>query len=332
MFRIWFERDMPEYVWPLIDGRAEPIGPGTATPHDLLEAIGPADAVIASSLITYDASVLERAPRLQVIARTGIGYDKVDIAAATERGVAVCNAPDAPTTSTAEHTMALLLSVAKRIPAAQAALREGGRDFFASHHGIEIAGLRLGLVGMGRIGSAVAEMATGFGMSVIAYDPFVDASTLADQGVRAADSLDEVLAEADVVSLHIPLTEETLHLLDAARIERMKRGSILINTARGGLVDHQALLAALDRRDLAGAGLDTTEPEPLPPDHPLLHRDDVVITPHIAAATGAAKARLYESAVAQALQVLSGERPRHLVNRDVWPVRRRDPDTKETAT
>jgi len=332
MFRIWFERDMPEYVWPLIDGLAESIGPGTATPHDLLEAIGPADAVIASSLITYDASVMDRAPRLRVIARTGIGYDKVDIAAATERGIAVCNAPDAPTTSTAEHTMALLLSVAKRVPTAQAALQKGGRDFFAAHHGIEIAGLRLGLVGVGRIGRAVAEMATGFGMPVIAYDPFVDASILADRGINAAGSLDELLAVADVVSLHIPLTEETLHLLDAERMGRMKRGSILINTARGGLVDHHALLAALDRRELAGAGLDTTEPEPLPPDHPLLGRDDVVVTPHIAAATGAAKARLYESAVAQALQVLGGERPRHLVNRDVWPVRRRDPDTKETTT
>lgn len=332
MFRIWFERDMPDYVWPHIEGRAEPLGPGTATPRDLLEAIGPADAAIASSLITYDASVLERAPRLRVIARTGIGYDKVDIGAATERGIAVCNAPDAPTISTAEHTMALLLSVAKRIPTAQSALREGGRDFFASHHGIEIAGLRLGLVGMGRIGSAVAGMATGFGMPVIVYDPFVDASTLAAQGIRAADSLDEVLAEADVVSLHIPLTEVTRHLIDAERIGRMKRGSILINTARGGLVDHDALLRALDRHELAGAGLDATEPEPLHPDHPLLHRQGVVVTPHIAAATGAAKERLYESAVTQALQVLGGEMPQHLVNRDVWPVRRRNPDTKETAT
>jgi D-3-phosphoglycerate dehydrogenase / 2-oxoglutarate reductase len=332
MFRIWFERDMPEYVWPLIEGRAEPIGPGTATPHDLLEAIGPADAVIASSLITYDASVMDRAPRLQVIARTGIGYDKVDVAAATERGVAVCNAPDAPTTSTAEHAMALLLSVAKRIPTAQAALREGGRDFFASHQGIELTGLRLGLVGMGRIGTAVATMAAAFAMPVIAYDPFVDDSTLADQGIRPAGSLEAVLAEADVVSLHVPLTDDTRHLLDAERIAQMKRGSILINTARGGLVDHDALLAALDRRELGGAGLDTTEPEPLPPDHPLLHRQGVVVTPHIAAATGAAKVRLYESAVTQALQVLSGDEPQHLVNRDVWPVRRRFPDTKETAT
>lgn len=332
MFRIWFERDMPEYVWPLIEGRAEPIGPGTATPHDMLEALAPADAVVASSLITYDASVMDRAPRLRVIARTGIGFDKVDTAAATERGIAVCNAPDGPTISTAEHTMALLFSVAKRIPEAQSALRHGGRDFFASHEGIEIAGLRLGLVGMGRIGRAVARMAAGFDMPVVAYDPFVDATTLTDRDIESTDSLDELLESAHVVSLHLPLTDDTRHLLSAERIGRMQRGSILINTARGGLVDHEALLTALERGYLAGAGLDATDPEPLPPDHPLLHRDDVVVTPHVAAATGAAKARLYESAVTQALEVLGGEMPQHLVNPAVWPLRRRDPHTKETAT
>ncbi len=332
MFRIWFEREAPDYVWDMIDGRAEPLGPGTATPHDLLENVGPAEAVIASSLIAYDGSAMDRAPRLRVIARTGIGYDKIDVDAATERGVAVCNTPDAPTISTAEHTVALLLAVAKRIPNSQAALREGGRDFFATHEGLELAGRRLGLVGMGRIGGAVARMATGLGMTVVIHDPFVDPVSLSKSGVRPLDSLEQLLAEADVVSLHAPLTNETIRLIDAERIGQMKRGSILINTARGGLVDHVALLDALERRHLFGAGLDATDPEPLPRDHPLLHRHDVVVTPHIAAATGAAKARLYESAVTQALQVLRGEFPQHLVNPEVWPVRRQDPNTKEMAT
>jgi D-3-phosphoglycerate dehydrogenase len=324
MFRIWFERDMPDHLSTTLAGLAEPLGPGTATPHDLLSAVGPADAIIASSLITYDGPVMDRAPNLRVIARTGIGYDKVDVVAATDRGVAVCNAPDAPTTSTAEHTITLILSVAKRVAGAQAALRGGGRDFFASHRGLELAGRCLGLVGMGRIGSAVAKIAGGLGMRVVAYDPFVDASTLAGSGIQMVDSLAQLLAEGDVVSLHVPLTDETRRLIDAETIRQMKPNSILVNTARGGLVDHNALLGALEQGKLFGAGLDVTDPEPLPPDHPLLRRQDVVVTPHIAAATEAGKARLYESAVSQALQVLRGERPLHLVNLDVWPVRRPD--------
>ena len=332
MFRIWFERDVPDHVRNIIDGLAEPLGPGTAPPHDLLENIGPAEAVIASSLTIYDGSVMDRAPRLRVIARTGIGCEKIDLDAATERGIAVCNTPDAPTISTAEHTIALLLAVAKDVPAAQAAVREGGRDFFAMHQGLELAGRRLGLVGMGRIGGAVARMAIGLGMTVVVYDPFVDPVALSGSGARLLDSLEQLLAEADIVSLHAPLTNETIRLIDAARIGQMKPGSILINAARGGLVDHVALLDALERGHLFGAGLDATDPEPLPRDHPLLHRHDVVVTPHVAAATGAAKARLYESAVTQALQVLRGEFPQHLVNPEVWPARRQDPNTKEMAT
>ncbi len=332
VFRIWFEREMPNYVWDIIDGLAEPLGPGTATPHDFLENAGPAEAIIASSLNAYDGSAMDRTPRLRVIARTGIGHDTIDLDAATERGIAICNTPDAPTISTAEHTVALLLAVAKRIPSSQAALREGGRDFFATHQGLELAGRQIGLVGMGRIGSGVARITAGFGMAVAVHDPFVDPASLSKSGVRPLDSLEQLLAESDVVSLHAPLTSDTIHLIDAERIGQMKRGSILINTARGGLVDHFALLEALERRHLFGAGLDVTDPEPLPQNHPLLHRHDVVVTPHIAAATGAAKARLYESAVTQALQVLRGEFPPHLVNPEVGPARRPDPDTKEMAT
>jgi D-3-phosphoglycerate dehydrogenase len=329
MFRIWFERDMPDHLAATLAGLAEPLGPGTGTPDDLLSSVGTADAIIASSLIVYDGPAMDRAPRLRVIARTGIGYDKVDLRAATERGVAVCNAPDAPTISTAEHTIALMLAVAKRVTGAQAALRGGGRDFFASHRGVELTGRHLGLIGVGRIGRAVARMAAGLGMGVIAHDPFVDASTVAASDIRLVESLEQLLAEADVVALHLPLTSETFHLMDGQRIGQMKLDSILINTARGGLIDHPALLDALERGRLFGAGLDVTDPEPLPPDHPLLHRHDVIVTPHVAAATEAGKARLYESAITQAIQVLRGERPPHLVNPDVWPVRRPDPSPEE---
>jgi len=332
MYRIWFERDMPHYLSPILEGVATPIGPGTATPGDLLSSIGPAEAVIASSLVTYDASAMGRAPLLRVIARTGIGVDKVDLEAATERGIAVCNAPEGPTISTAEHAITLMLTLAKQVPEAQAALRGGGRDFFASHTGEELSGRTLGLAGIGRIGTRVARIAAGFDMNVIAFDPFVDDATATAAGIELVETLDELVSQADVVSLHLPLTAATRHLIDGERLGLMKPGSILINTARGGLVDHDALLGALELGHLSGAGLDVTDPEPLPPDHPLLHRDDVVVTPHVAAATAAGKARLYESAVTQALQVLRGECPNHLVNPNVWPVRRRDPNTKETQS
>ena len=329
MFRIWFERDMPDHVAAAIAGLATPIGPGTATPADLLSSIGEADAIIASSLVDYDGPAMDRAPLLRVIARTGIGVEKIDLGAATERGVAVCNTPDGPTISTAEHTITLLLSVAKRIAAAQDALRSGGRDFFGSHEGREVSDKVLGLVGVGRIGTNVARIARGLSMTVIAYDPYVEATAMSDAGIRTVGTLDQLLAEADVVSLHLPLTSETEHLMNAERITLMTPGAILVNTARGGLVDHDALLVALDNGRLFGAGLDVTDPEPLSPDHPLLHRDNVVVTPHVAAATAAGKARLYESAVTQALQVLQGEYPKHLVNPEVWPVRRQGSFTKE---
>jgi D-3-phosphoglycerate dehydrogenase len=329
MYRIWFERDMPHYLSPMLDGVATPIGPGTATPDDLLSAIAPAEAAIASSLATYDGRAMDRAPLLRVIARTGIGVDKVDLDAATERGIAVCNTPDAPTISTAEHAITLMLAVAKQVPAAQQTLRSGGRDFFASHTGRELSGQTLGLAGIGRIGTRVAHLAAGFDMRVIAYDPFVDERTAAATGIELVGSLNELLTRADIVSLHLPLTNGTRHLINGEQLGLMKPGSILINTARGALVDHDALLGALELGHLSGAGLDVTDPEPLPPDHPLLQRDDVVVTPHVAAATTAGKARLYESAVTQALQVLRGDYPNHLVNTKVWPVRRRDPNTKE---
>jgi phosphoglycerate dehydrogenase-like enzyme len=208
-------------------------------------------------------------------------------------------------------------------------LRNGGRDFFGSHDGREVSGKVLGLVGVGRIGTKVARMARGLSMTVITYDPFVDATDVAQAEIQMVGSLDQLLAEADVVSLHLPLTSETQHLMNDEHIAQMKQGAILVNTARGGLVDHDALLASLESGRLFGAGLDVTDPEPLPPDHPLLHRDDAVVTPHVAAATAAGKARLYESAITQALQVLHGEHPHHLVNPDVWPVRRQLSSTEE---
>lgn len=281
-----------------------------------------ADAVVAAARVQYDAKLFATTPRLRTVCRTGIGYDNINVADATKFGVAICNVPDGPSISTAEHALCLMLAVAKNLHRSSRALREGVQgDYFTMFTGVELNGLTLGLVGLGRIGSRVARGALGLGMNVRAYDPFLNRELARDIGVEAAESLDDLLSQADVVSLHVPMSPETRHLMNAARLARMKPGAILINTARGGLVDEAALLAALESGRLRGAGLDVFDIEPPPPDHPLLSRPEVIATPHVASATTAGKIRLWEGAIHQALAVLEGQRPSNLVNPEVWPVK-----------
>jgi D-3-phosphoglycerate dehydrogenase len=261
---------------------------------------------------------MDRAPDLKVIARTGIGYDAVDVAAATDRGIAVCNTPDGPTVSTAEHAVTLMLLVAKNVRAAETALRTGASGgYYSRHRGIELEGKVLGLVGFGRIARHVARIAAGLGMHITTFDPYLAASAI-PAGTDRADTLEALLGVADVVSVHVPLTDDSRGLFGMAAFASMKPGAVFINTARGGLVDHHALLDALERGRIFGAGLDVTDPEPLPAGHPLLERDDVVVTPHIASATATGKARIFRVAIEQAMAVLEGRRPEHLVNPGVW--------------
>ncbi len=321
MYRIWVERSIPPAYMTLLDNVAEIIGCAWETPEAPLKRLSQAQGIIAGSRIQYDASFMVQAPDLRVVSRGGIGLDNVDIPAATARGIAVCNAPEAPTISTAEHTILLLLSVAKRLKSIERKLQSGSAlDFYSEHTGVELRGRVLGLIGLGRIGSEVAKMAAGLGMKVIVYDPFVSAERVAILGVEIAPTLETVLGSADFVSLHLPLTDKTRRLINAETLRLMKPGSHLINCGRGGLVDETALLSALERGHLAGAGLDVFEKEPPPPDHPLLKRDDVIGTPHLASATGAAKDRSWRAAITQALQTLQGIRPPHLVNPEVWPL------------
>jgi len=314
MFRIWLEHSLPHEYAPMLEGIAEVLG----DTGDPMAALPGAQAIIAGARLIYNGALMDRVPGLRVIARTGIGIDNICVADATARKIAVCNTPDAPTASTAEHTLLLLLAVSKRLKKAEASLRSP-KDFFYNHSGLELCGRCLGLVGLGRIGSRVARAALSLGMVVCGYDPFVPAHRAEEIGVEAVPTLEELLSRADILSLHVPLVSETRHLINAGTLAFMKPGAILINAARGGLVDEAALLDALERGHLQGAGLDVFDPEPPSPDNPLLHRDDVVATPHIASATGASKARLWQAAIRQALQVLRGERPDHLVNPEVWP-------------
>ena len=311
---VWFERAVPSELLAEVDAAVAMLGP--ATDEDPYAGLGTAAAAVVG-MGRCDGTFMDRAPRLRVIARTGIGYDRVDVEEATRRGIAVCNTPDGPTISTAEHAATLMLMVAKGVKRSEADLRAGIGDPYGRHVAIELQGKLLGLVGFGRIARHLAAIAGGLGMRLSAYDPFV-ADHDFGPGVTRVPSLDQLLAAADVVSIHVPLTAETRGMFGAEQFARMKPGAVFINTARGGLVDGAALLAALEAGHLFGVGLDVTEPEPLPPDHPLLRRQDVVVTPHVASGTAEGKLRIFRAAFEQVLQALSGRRPTHLVNPEAW--------------
>lgn len=312
---VWFEREILPDLRAFVAERATILGPAAATPDEPYSQLPTALGVVASQHI-YNAAVMDLAPDLKVIARTGIGYDKVDVAAATERGIAVTNTPEGPTISTAEHAITLMLMVAKNVKHSEHELRGGGSDFYARHVGMELEGLTLGLVGYGRIARHAATIARGLGMQIAAFDPYLEPTQF--EGATRYDTITKLAGVSDVLSLHVPLTSDSAGLVGAELLAAMKPGSILINTARGGLVDTRALEAALESGHLFGAGLDVTDPEPLPPEHSLLHRLDVVVTPHVAAGTAGAKRRIFRSAFDQVIQVINRQRPPHLVNPEVW--------------
>jgi D-3-phosphoglycerate dehydrogenase len=273
-----------------------------------------ADGIIAASRIRYDGGLMDRAPRLCVIARTGAGYDNIAVDEATKRGIAVCTVPDGPTVSTAEHAVALMLAVTKRLKLSDRSLRMGHWDIFNDHDAVELQGTTLGIVGLGKIGGRVARVALAIGMRVIAWDPYVSAELAGAMGVALTASLAELLAGSDVVSIHAPLTPATEGMISREMIGVMRGGAVLVNTARGGLLDEDALVDALDRGALSGAGLDVFAEEPLPTDSRLLGRDDIVVTPHVAAATVASRERLWSTAISEALRVLRGQAPAHVLN------------------
>lgn len=264
-------------------------------------AVAEAAAVIIRSGSTIDATFLDRAPRLRAVARAGVGLDNVDLAEATRRGVAVINTPGGNAVAAAEHTLAVLLSLARHVPRAHGRLVDGGWD---RHEfvGVELSGRVLGLVGVGRVGGLVAERARAFDMEVLAYDPYLGDERAKALGVARMESLDDLLARADVVSLHLPLTAETANLFDAARLAGMKKGALLVNCARGGLIDEAALAASLRDGHLRGAALDVFSQEP-PRDSPLVGLDTVVHTPHLGASTLEAKENVGK-AVARGLVAL----------------------------
>lgn len=285
------------------------------THEELLQEIAQADALLVRSATKVTAEVIEAAPRLQVIGRAGVGVDNIDVEAATRRGVVVCNSPEGNTIAAAEHTWALLLAVARNIPAANASMKAGEwkRSAFV---GVELLNKTLGVLGLGKIGAEVAARARAFGMKVLANDPFVSAEQAERLGVELVE-LSDLLARSDFITLHVPLTKDTRGLLNAETLSQVKPGVRIINCARGGVVDEAALAEAIESGRVAAAGIDVFENEP-PTDSPLLGLDRVVLTPHLGASTAEAQVKVAVDVSQQVLDVLRGRPARSAVN--VMPV------------
>lgn len=323
MFKIWLDVPLIAEALALLEGQAEIIGPqARPNPEDPLSELAGADGAIVSSLFPGVGETFDRAKNLKVVARVGIGYDNIEVQAATARGICVVNTPDAPTESTAEFAVTLMLATARRLKAADKHLSRGRWGRTPALMGFDLAGRTLGLVGLGRIGSRVAEIARALRMRVLAFDPYVSPERAAALGLELAPDLSTVLQAADVLSLHTPLNDQTRGLIGARELAQLKRGSILINASRGPVVVESALLDALRSGHLSGAGLDVWDPEPPHPDNPLLQLDNVVVAPHIAGFTEEGRLRSNPEAVKQALLALRGERPTSLVNPEVWERRR----------
>lgn len=315
--QIWTGRALQPAALAVLQGLATVAVSKVGERNDWYSEAATADAIIVAGETFITGEVLDRiGSRLRIVARTGIGVDRIDLEAATQRGIMVLNTPDGPTESTAEHAIALLLNLCKQVMVGDRRVRSG-QPFPALIDlvpGFEVAGAVLGLVGLGRIGSRVAAIAAVLGMRVLAFDPFVTAERAEMLGVELVPSLAELLPRVSVVSLHCPSTSETRHLMNAEMLNLMPKGSYLVNVARGALIDEDALRDALRSGHLAGAALDVYDPEPPMADNPLFALPNTICTPHIGSYTTASVLRMQVMACEQIASALRGERPTNLVN------------------
>ena len=277
------------------------VRPGLS-PAELKKAIKDADALAIRSATKVTAELIDAAPRLKVVGRAGTGLDNVDIPAASKRGIVVMNTPGGNTITTAEHAVSLMMAMARNIPQAAASMREGKWEK-KKFQGTELLNKTLGIIGLGRIGSVVAERALGLKMRIIGYDPFIPREVAVTMGIESV-SLDELLARSDFITLHTPKTKDTAKILNRKAFRKMKPGVRVINCARGGLVDEEALLEALKEGQVAGAALDVFETEPPPADFPLRQFPNVICTPHLGASTEEAQANVAVAICEQILEYL----------------------------
>ena len=281
------------------------------SPQKLLDIIGDYDAVIVRSETQVTADVLAKGARLQVVGRAGVGVDNIDVEAATQRGVLVVNAPTANIVAAAEHTLALILALARHVPQANAALK-GGTWARTQYIGSELKGKTLGIIGLGKVGSEVAHRAKGFDLRMLGHDPFVSEEYAEMLGVELSP-LEQVLRESDFITVHVPKTAGTHHLIGEKELALVKPEVRIINAARGGIVDEMALLKAIEEERVAGAALDTFEHEPVT-DNPLFRSDRIVVTPHLGASTIEAQTHVSTEVAEQILEVLRGRPATYAIN------------------
>lgn len=276
-------------------------------PKDMLPELKDADGVIIR-IGSIDRETMEQCPNLKVIGRPGVGVDDVDVEAATELGIPVVIAPGANTRSVAEHAMAMMFACAKDMMRSDKEMRKGNFGIRSSYKAFELLGKTLGLIGYGHIGSVFADMAKGIGMNVIVYDPFVKKEAVEEKGYGYREDMRDVLKEADVVSLHTPLTPQTRNMIGEAELKLMKKDSILINCARGGIVDEVALNKALDENWIHSAGTDVVVHEPIDPADPIFSHDNIVVSPHMAGQTREAASGVATLAAEGTAAVINGEK------------------------
>jgi glyoxylate reductase len=316
--RVFVTRRLPGHAVDMLRDKATVV----VWPHydppprgELLRLVARADALVSLLTDRIDAELLDAAPRLRIVSNVAVGYDNIDVAAATQRGVLVTNTPGVLTETTADFAFALMMAAARRVAEGDRSVREGrwGPWHPSFLLGRDVHGATLGIIGLGQIGQALARRARGFAMRLVYTARTRRLEAEAELGISYR-SLDDLLAESDFVSLHVPLGPETQHLIGERELSLMKPTAILVNTARGAVVDQRALYRALRRRQIAAAGLDVAEAEPMPVNEPLLRLDNVVVTPHIGSASVATRQRMAEMAAEAVLAALCDEMPRHCLN------------------
>jgi glyoxylate reductase len=322
--RVYVTRRLPQPALELLSQHVRAtVWPGELPPPRavLLKEVVRADGLLALPADRVDAALLDAAPYLRVVSNLAADCENVDIAAAKRRGVLVTTTPGVLAETTADFTFALMLAVSRRVAEAEQLVRAGRWRAWGPEMllGRDVWGATLGIVGMGQVGRAVARRAEGFGMRVLFHTPHRRIEDEREGGPTYA-SLEQLLAESDIVSLHCPLNDETYQLIDREALAQMKPDAILVNTAHGLIVDTKALLETLRHKPIVAA-LDVTDPEPLPSDHPLLTLPNVLVTPHMASASVATRTRMALLAAENLLDALRGERPRHLVNQETWQER-----------
>jgi D-3-phosphoglycerate dehydrogenase len=309
----------------LLRAGADVLTPFEAPSADVADLLPMVDALLLCAGLSVGEREMDRSPDLRVIGRHGVGLDNVDLHAATQRGIPVVYTPYGPTESTAEHAFLLMMAAARQLPHLDRAVRAGrfGIRDTAEVTGLELHGKKLGVIGFGRIGRRVAEMGrAALDMQVHVYDPFLPATTITEWGAVPVQELEALAREVDVLTIHVPASDATHHLIDDHILQAMHGTAILVNASRGSVVDEAALVSALQAGTIYGAGIDVYDPEPPSPSNPLFQMDRVVLTPHVASKTEEGRVLMGKTVVQDILAVLDGRRPRYLANPEVWDIRR----------